>query len=173
MPKASERLSRAVELLDPRPTDRLLELGCGHGVAMSLVCERLDAGRIVGIDRSATMTTTAAKRNATWIEAGVAAVRTASLHNADLDDERFDKVFGVHFPPLLRGDPSRELAVVRRCLAPGGDLHVVFQPFAPDQVEPTTERVSATLADHGFGVEAVRRADAAPAPVMDVVARPT
>jgi trans-aconitate methyltransferase len=42
-----------VELLNPGPDDQLLEIGCGPGVAVGLLCERLVGGRIVAIDRSA------------------------------------------------------------------------------------------------------------------------
>jgi ubiquinone/menaquinone biosynthesis C-methylase UbiE len=63
--RASERLVWVVKTLGVEPDDRLLEIGCGHGVAVSLVCERMDGGSIVAIDRSARMIEMAKKRNAT------------------------------------------------------------------------------------------------------------
>ena len=149
--RASARLAWAVETLDVRPDDRVLELGCGHGVALALICDRLGPdGLAVGVDRSATMTAAAARR-----AGGRAHLVTAALADADLRDERFTKVLAVHFPALLRGDPARELAVVGRHLAPGGTLHVVAQPLS-GPAEPVADAIRARLEPHGFAVRDVR-----------------
>lgn len=47
-----ERARWAVETLAVQPDDRVLEIGGGPGVAASLVCECLDRGRLLLIDRS-------------------------------------------------------------------------------------------------------------------------
>lgn len=156
MTRASRRLAWAVDCLDVQPDDRLLELGCGHGVAVSLVCRRLEGGSIVAVDRSSTMTDAARRRNRQDVEAGRATIVTASLHEAELGDARFDKAFGVHFPPLLRGDPERELATVRRHLAADGRLFVLLQPHREHEGDAAIERLRSVLDSHGFAIERER-----------------
>src|SRR5688500_4483173 len=112
----SARLMWAVETLAVKPSDRLLEIGCGHGVAVSLVCARLDGGSIVAIDRSPTMSDMARRRNAAHVAAGTASFQAVSLHEADLGGARFDTVFAIRVGAFTRGRPTRELAVVRECL---------------------------------------------------------
>lgn len=168
--KAAERLVWAVGLLDVQPDDRLLEVGCGHGVAVSLVCDRLAGGHLTAVDRSATMIEAAARRNADHVRAGRATFLTASLHDADLGDTRFDKVFAIHVPVLLRGDPGRELEIVTEHLAPGGRLFLPFQPLEPTQVEPTIERLTAVLTGHGFRMVGAPTADLATGPAGCVIA---
>jgi SAM-dependent methyltransferase len=159
--RAAERLVWAVDALDVRPGDRLLEVGCGHGVAVSLVCERLDGGSILGLDRSARMIAAAARRNAGHVAAGRASFQVAELHEADLGDTRFDVVFAIHVPVLLRGEPGRELAVVAAHLVPGGRFVLPYQPLDPAATEPIAERLTGVLACHGFGVLDVRTAELA------------
>lgn len=149
----SERQRWAVDALAVAPHERVLELGCGHGVALSLVCERLDGGHAVGLDRSAKMIDAARRRNAEHIAAGRASFVLAALHEADLGDARFDLVFGIHMPPLQRGaDPSRELAVVRRHLAPGGRLALAAAPLDPATARLDADALAARLRERGFAV---------------------
>jgi SAM-dependent methyltransferase len=152
MNRPSARLRWAVTTLDPRPQDRVLELGCGHGVALTLIAERLTTGRVVGLDRSPKMAAAAGARNADHIAAGRVSVVTASLHETDLRDERFDKVLAIDFPPFLRGDPRRECEVVRRHLAQDGTLYVVAQPLDPGKARATGDALASKLEAHGFAV---------------------
>jgi ubiquinone/menaquinone biosynthesis C-methylase UbiE len=121
----SERLRAVVDRLDIQPGDRVLEIGCGHGVAATLVCERLDGGRLTAIDRSPKMIEAAARRNAEHVERGAAEFIVASLEDADLGDRRFEKVFAVRVG-LFHREPDRAHRLAERWLAPGGTVHAVF-----------------------------------------------
>src|SRR5690349_5631204 len=123
--KPSERFVWAVATLAPDPADRVLEVGCGQGVAVSLVCERLTSGRITAIDRSTKMIEMAARRNREHIAAGRAELRTAALEQADLGDERFDKVFAFNVAPFWL-QPKEALGIVGRHLAPDGLVYVFW-----------------------------------------------
>jgi cyclopropane fatty-acyl-phospholipid synthase-like methyltransferase len=120
---ASKRLRWAVEVLGVAPDDRILEVGCGHGAAVSLVCDRLDGGRITAVDRSA-KTIEAAKRRNRGHARKVRFV-AASLARADLGEESYDKVFAVDVAALQR--PGTDLDIVRRRLAPGGAIYLFSQ----------------------------------------------
>ncbi len=171
MGRESERLVWAVGTLDVAPGHRLLEVGCGHGVAVSLVCERLDGGHIVAVDRSAKMIDLACRRNAGHVAAGKASFQAAPLHEADLDGALFDTVFAIHVPVLLRGEPRRELGVVAAHLAPGGRLVLPYQPLDPAGTEATAARLAGTLGRHGFTVERTLVAELASGRAGCVVAR--
>jgi SAM-dependent methyltransferase len=151
----SDRQGWAVGQLDVQPWHRVLELGCGHGVAVSLICERLHGGVVVGVDRSPKMIAAASKRNAAHVSAGRARFVTAEIHEADLGDEPFDKVLAVRFPPLLRGQAGPALAAVRDHLAEGGALYVVEHPPARDRVHGLADAIEHRLRQHRFTVESV------------------
>jgi ubiquinone/menaquinone biosynthesis C-methylase UbiE len=115
-----------VDRLDVQPDDRILEIGCGHGVAATMVCERLgEGGRLTAIDRSRKMIDAAARRNAEYVEAGIAEFLVMTLENADLGERRFDKVFAVRVG-LFHREPTRARALAERWLVPGGTLLAVF-----------------------------------------------
>ena len=171
--KASERLAWAVDTLAPDPSDRVLEVGCGHGVAVSLVCERLTAGRITAIDRLEKMIEMAARRNRDHVAAGRAVLKTAALEEADFGGERFDKVFAFNVAPFWL-EPKQALDIVGRQLSPDGTVYLFWDARhtqsgrASDVAEQLVERIR--LAE--FSVSQVLLKELRPVPAVCVIGRP-
>ncbi|HYI35693.1 MAG TPA: class I SAM-dependent methyltransferase [Thermoleophilaceae bacterium] len=123
----SGRLETVVASLDLRPDHRVLEIGCGHGVAATMVCEQLDGGAYTAIDRSPKMIAAAVRRNQAHVQAGIAEFLPATLEEVDLGDRRFDRIFAVRVG-LFHREPERAHALAERWLAPGGAIRAVFDP---------------------------------------------
>jgi ubiquinone/menaquinone biosynthesis C-methylase UbiE len=123
----SERLRSIVERLDIRPDDRVLEIGCGHGVAATLVCERLEGGHLTAVDRSERMIQAATSRNAAHVEAGRAEFLVAHLEDLDLGNRCFDNIFAVRVG-LFHREPERARGLAERWLAPAGEVFAFFDP---------------------------------------------
>jgi ubiquinone/menaquinone biosynthesis C-methylase UbiE len=170
--KPSQRLTWAVERLEVAADDRILEVGCGHGVAVSLVCERLDGGRITAVDRSRKMIEMARRRN--QAHAGKVRFIASRLEEADLRDEVYDKVFAVHVAALH--GPGEALAVVRRRLARHGRLYLFSQ--APgwrgtQHAEGFGAELSGVLENAGFLADETMVEELQTGFVAGVVARPS
>ncbi|WP_157252126.1 SAM-dependent methyltransferase [Nonomuraea typhae] len=155
------RLTWAVDVLDVRAGERVLEIGCGRGVAAQLVCER--GGLLTGLDRSATAIRAAEERNAAHVAAGRAVFRLGALEDGlggpaaavgGLGQGGYDKVFAVNVNLFWTRSPARELAAIRGALARGGALYVFYEP--PGRVEELAVKVSGALEAGGFAVETLR-----------------
>jgi SAM-dependent methyltransferase len=126
------RLKAIIDELNVRSSDRVLEIGCGQGVAATYVCERLTGGLYVGIDRSVKMIDAASRRNRIFMEAGIARFLVQRLESLDLGDSVFDKILAVRVGLFYR-EPERANAMIDRYLAPGGVLKSIFDaPRAGD-----------------------------------------
>jgi SAM-dependent methyltransferase len=119
-----DRHAWAVEQLDPQPGDRILEIGCGPGVAAALVCERLGGGgRLTAIDRSAT----AVERTRRRLGSGPATVEQTDLAGFDAPASSFDKAFAVNVNVFWTGPAEAELEVLRTVVRPGGVIALVYE----------------------------------------------
>jgi len=103
-----------VELLDPRPGERVLDVGCGDGALTEKLVE--DGCRVVAVDSSPEQVRAARQR-------GIDA-RVADVTALDFDAE-FDAVFSNAVLHWIR-DPDAALAAIHRALAPGGRLVAEF-----------------------------------------------
>jgi SAM-dependent methyltransferase len=168
-----ERIRWAVQVLDPAAGHHLLEIGCGPGVAVAAICQRLTGGRVVAIDRSATAIARATRRNADCIAAGRAVLRTVALEDlrpSDLPEatDGFDKIFAMNVNLFWVRSPARELELIRALLRPGGTLSLFYGYGTPGQGAATVPgALLGRLEAGGFATE-VRTGPG----VAGVVARP-
>jgi SAM-dependent methyltransferase len=167
---ASERLAWTADLVAPAPTDRVLEVGCGHGVLLSLLAPRLTTGVAVGVDRSAAMTEAAARRNRAAVDAGTVRLTTARLTDAGLEGQVFDVVVSFNVRAFWT-PPAPEWDVVDRVLAPGGRVVVAFSVMDGDGPVPVEEGVRRLAGERGLVVVAIHRGTTGPIPSAALVVR--
>jgi SAM-dependent methyltransferase len=120
------RLLWAVERLSVEPDDHLLEIGCGSGVAVSMICDRLGDGTITAIDRSPVMVERAVVRNGQHIAAGKAKIQLGELPDLELPAGSFTKIFAINVNPFWVRSPATELKVAKRLLAPCGGFFLFY-----------------------------------------------
>jgi SAM-dependent methyltransferase len=154
----------AVDLLDPGPGQRILEIGPGPGVAAALVCERLVApaggdGHLLAVDRSAVAVRRTAERNAEHVAAGRLEVREAVLRELDLPIGELDAAFSIDVNLFWTGSSVTELGMLAAALRPGGALHVCYGAGGPQPAGRITGPIAAALRDNGFVDVVVRDED--------------
>jgi len=162
MPAAADPAPRhlwSVDVLDPRVGERLLEVGCGHGVAAGLAAARVaPVGQVTAIDRAPAMAMAAAKRNAALVERGLLRVVWASFAEesrwaATAGAERLDGIWAFNVAAFWRpGEAGTSLTIACRRLRPGGRLCLFWD--RPDGGLPTPPAgLDEALGSAGFGVE--------------------
>ena len=122
-----------LSLLDLQPTDRVLEIGFGPGLAIQRAAHI--AGFVAGIDRSEAMLRQARTRNARAIDEGCVDLRLGDgTHSLPYEEAFFDKVYAVQVLHFL-SDPLPFLCEVRRVLVPGGVAAMTMR--APEALKET------------------------------------
>lgn len=130
--KVPERFIWAREIMALKPTDSVLEIGCGTGILAELIGESLPEGSLLAIDQSEAMICKAEKRNAIFIGAGISEFRTCSLSNARFPDGHFDKMVAFNVN-TFRKNSGKELAMIRKALKPDAELFLFYQhPYETD-----------------------------------------
>lgn len=118
-----------VNLLDAQPTDHVLEIGFGPGLALEHLAPRLVAGQLLGIDASSTMVRMAARRNRMAIRSGRVRLRRANAASLPFEDTSLDKIYSIHslyFWP----DPVLVMQEMVRVLKPDGLICLTFMARA-------------------------------------------
>ena len=127
--RASDRIRDFVEALPLRPGLRVLEIGCGPGVAARLVAARVAPGQVLAIERSATAVAQARAACAAEIASGLLMARQCAVENFTLEpgEAPFDLAFAMRVGALDGRHPELEtqaLARLAAVLAPSGRLFI-------------------------------------------------
>lgn len=133
----SELGQPVLELLNPQPGERILDLGCGDGA----LTEKLAAtgAQVVGVDASADMIGAAFKRD---LDA-----RVMDAYHLAFENE-FDAVFSNAALHWMKLDPDAVIQGVRRALKPGGRF--AAEMGGHGCVAAVVVALCATLEKHGI-----------------------
>jgi ubiquinone/menaquinone biosynthesis C-methylase UbiE len=120
--KHGEYDRKILSLLDPNPSDRILDLGCGTGVLCRLIADRLDSragGVAIGIDAAGRMIQVARKKRG----GPTCGFEPMAAESLTFEDRSFDGVVSSLFFHHIQLDlKERALREAFRVLKPGGKL---------------------------------------------------
>jgi ubiquinone/menaquinone biosynthesis C-methylase UbiE len=173
-PSNIERSRWTVGLLNVKPSDHVLEIGFGPGLAIAHVARLAPQGRVVGIDHSALMIEQARRRNRSAIEAGLVDLRLGGFELLPQLGETFDAVFSVNVLQFL---PERTavLQSIRSVLKPNGLVATTVQPrhrgATAEDAQAFARRLSREMIDAGFREVTISGLDLKPIPAVCVRAR--
>ena len=165
----------AVELLAIQPTDRVIELGCGPGVALAAAAGRAARGLVVGVDHSEVMIRQAGRRNAAAIRAGRVRLIHAPVERLHVTDGTFEAALAVNSAGMWP-EPAARLREIGRVLRPGGRIALVSQPRCAGATAATSaaagDRLAALLSHAGFHDLRVETLDLDPPAVCVLATHP-
>lgn len=173
-PSNIERNEWTLDLLALAPTDRVLEIGFGPGIAIERTSQMVTRGVIVGIDHSEAMLHQAKKRNATAMAEGRVQLYLGSAAALPHFDEPFDKIFSTNVVQFW-DDPAAEFATLYQRLAPGGVIATTYMPRLSGATDADTRRkaeeVVACVEKVGFMAIKVEEKAMKPVSAICVLAR--
>jgi phosphatidylethanolamine/phosphatidyl-N-methylethanolamine N-methyltransferase len=141
---------RSIELLDLRPGERVLIVGCGTGLDFDFLPPGL---HVTAGDLAPAMVRKArARAAALGLDADV---REMDAHALDLPDGHFDAVL-LHLILAVVPDPHAAIREAARVLRPGGRVGV-FDKFLPDGARPSPLRRAAAFVANAVATDLNRQ----------------
>ena len=170
MGNTPERFLWAASLLNVKPGQHILEIGCGVGILAEQICNTLSNGCLTAIDKSAAMVDKAKKRNQAFIENQLASFTIANFKDVSLEQSYYDTIvaFNVNF---FWKDARAELESIRRSLKQTGRLFVFYQ--SPFEIEiSAAEPIKENLLLNSFKIIDVELKRLSPASAFCITAIP-
>ncbi|MCB1157206.1 MAG: class I SAM-dependent methyltransferase [Leptospiraceae bacterium] len=129
-----ERSHWAVSMLNLQPTDRVLEIGFGPGIAIQKMSEIIQTGMIYGIDHSEVMLKQASKRNRDAISSDKVKLLLGQASNLPPFEKPLDKILDINSFQFWK-NPVEDLKKIREHLKPEGMIALAHQPRKPGSTD--------------------------------------
>jgi trans-aconitate methyltransferase len=162
------RIRWAVDHMDVKPDDHILEIGCGPGAGAELICSRLETGKLFAIDRSESGVDRTRRRNQAFVDAGRLTVRQIDLATLRVPVKRLTKVFAFNVNLFWVRDCPDEVELLHQRIVPGGAIYLFYETVRPELVPNIVLKASKALTDGGCRVSVVEQK--AP-PVIGIIGR--
>ncbi|MEZ5823810.1 MAG: class I SAM-dependent methyltransferase [Geminicoccaceae bacterium] len=133
-----------VDLLELEKSSRVLEIGCGPGLAVEACLARLPDGFVLGIDHSRMMARRARALNRKAIREGRAEIRHAGFETLKDEATRFDRILSVNSIQYL-GNFERSFRAIHALLAPDGRVASAYRPRSGDPTRKDALRMAAHM----------------------------
>ncbi len=130
------RITHAISYMDIRPGDRILDVGVGTGLSLSLFPGYC---KVVGIDLSTEMLMKA-KEKITANRLDNIKVMSMDAMSVGFKDDSFDKVFISHVVSVVP-DPYKVMSEVKRVCRKGGQVVIVNHFKSKNKVIETVEKI--------------------------------
>lgn len=147
------RNARTVEMMHLTANMRVLEIGCGPGLALLACARAVEGGRVVGLDHSDMMIAQSRARLAGENLQGRVELITGGIEKLDHMNERFDRVFSLNVIQFI-ADKNWFFGKIHAILAPGGMCFTTYQPRlernAWAAVDSQVEAIEANMRAAGF-----------------------
>lgn len=162
------------DLLEIAPDDRVLEIGCGPGMALREIATRLDTGTVTGIDHSDIMIDQARNRNLAGLRDGKVLLRHGSLDDLGDLPGGYTKALAIN---VLQFQPSISAACAKiaAVMAVDGLLAVTYQPrlrhATHDDAAAFGDHLAVALSHAGFVDIRMEELVLKPAPAICIIGR--
>jgi ubiquinone/menaquinone biosynthesis C-methylase UbiE len=156
-----ERFLWMIDVLSVRPSDLLLEIGCGSGISAELIARTLTTGKITAIDKSQAMLAKALTRNKKFINDGKVEFIHKDLSSLPVGTGVCDKVFAFNVNLFwTKKDIAKEMRVIESHVKRNGRLYLFYQPPGKDRCKSLSETVAENIKSHGYRIMGVLHEEA-------------
>lgn len=130
----AEMTAWALDKLAIKANDVVLDIGCGGGAALKRLSQRIDGGKLYGIDYSEVSVEASIKENQGDVDGGKMEIHQGSVSSMPFADGLFDAIITVesyYFWP----DLEQDMKEVFRVLKKGGTFMLIAEMYLKDDLD--------------------------------------